>query len=325
MSEPDTGSALTPPASLLAAAVSTAEWTAALSILRDYTTLQGTAELQPHTIWSGFDLGAWGRRVRGVHNKGLLSRAQIAELEALPGWTWKYNLKTLPWDTGIAALRDYAVHYGLAVVPRKTVWKGLELDEWVARVPKCTHRASSPPTVPTSSAHFPGGCGSRTTGTSSQQTPSPHTSGNHLSRSNNGDETEPDRPTTHSGRPPTTTEPSSTVGAADTHTSSPSRPRRSPTPARQQQGEDSQMGNWMSTGISTRSQMRPRPIVHLITDNGDGYRLWCTGSRAIESPAQTENWRHCDECKKLAVENYEAEILGESEVGRYATFLPGQT
>ncbi|WP_336873452.1 hypothetical protein [Rhodococcus qingshengii] len=85
------------------------------------------------------------------------------------------------------------------------------------------------------------------------------------------------------------------------------------------------MGNWMSTGISTRSQMRPRPIVHLITDNGDGYRLWCTGSRAIESPAQTENWRHCDECKKLAVENYEAEILGESEVGRYATFLPGQT
>ncbi|MDE8649037.1 Helicase associated domain protein [Rhodococcus qingshengii] len=136
MSEPDTGSALTPPASLLAAAVSTAEWTAALAILRDYTTLQGTAELQTHTTWSGFDLGAWGRRVRGVHNKGLLSYAQIAELEALPGWTWKYNLKTLPWGTGIAALRDYAAHYGLAVVPRKTIWKGLELDEWVARVRK---------------------------------------------------------------------------------------------------------------------------------------------------------------------------------------------
>ena len=64
------------------------DWAAAMTALRTYAAREGNARV-PSTHREGdLHLGRWVVKRRAERNAGRLAAARIAELEALPGWSW---------------------------------------------------------------------------------------------------------------------------------------------------------------------------------------------------------------------------------------------
>lgn len=65
-----------------------ARWEQGIALLKDFIGVEGNARVPQKFVAGEFRLGSWVNTRRLDHRAGRLSSEQIAELEALPGWTW---------------------------------------------------------------------------------------------------------------------------------------------------------------------------------------------------------------------------------------------
>jgi hypothetical protein len=80
--------------------------------------------------WKDQPVGRWVRAQR--QRKDRLNDAQIAALEALPGWCW--DEEAARWEQGFRGLSRWAAEYGHANPPRGTAGVGLaRLAQWAAQ------------------------------------------------------------------------------------------------------------------------------------------------------------------------------------------------
>jgi hypothetical protein len=77
---------------------------------------------------SGFLLGQWSSVKRMQFKKGKLADSRIAELEAIPGWTWDKN--DAQWQQGYESLLKWVKVNGSAHVPVASVVEGFKLGWW---------------------------------------------------------------------------------------------------------------------------------------------------------------------------------------------------
>ena len=97
-----------------------AQWLTGLAAVRAYVAENGHARV-PYSYVSpdGHRTGQWVTTRRRDYADGKLSADQIAELEAIPVWSW--NSRVDNWLIGLAAVRAYAAENGHARVPRRYV------------------------------------------------------------------------------------------------------------------------------------------------------------------------------------------------------------
>ena len=88
------------------------------------------ASVRRETRFDEFPLGKWIQRCREEYRVGTMSADRVAELEALPGWSWG---RLQHWNIGLGLLRRYIAETGHACPPAKTVIDGYSLGEWVNR------------------------------------------------------------------------------------------------------------------------------------------------------------------------------------------------
>lgn len=105
-------------------------WEAGLEALRLYVTEHGSAQdLDRDCDYRGFRLGQWVQRYREDGRAGGLTTAQVAVLEAIPGWRWSADIDR--WERGLSLLQSYAAKNGHAAPPQKVVVDGFALGMWV--------------------------------------------------------------------------------------------------------------------------------------------------------------------------------------------------
>ncbi|QXC46684.1 MULTISPECIES: DEAD/DEAH box helicase [Rhodococcus erythropolis group] len=109
---------------------------AGMAVLRRYVTEYGTANMPANTVFEGIKLGSWVTDRRKNYRQGQLSPRRIADLEALPGWTW--NEAADRWSATFDVLQKYVAEHGSADVPRRAAVDGVRLGQWVSR--QRTHR-----------------------------------------------------------------------------------------------------------------------------------------------------------------------------------------
>lgn len=100
--------------------------------LRIYSAEYGHTRVpQPYTAPSGFALGVWVGNRRRDCRLGTLRADRIADLDALPGWTW--TARDHSWERGLAGLRQFIRENGHSRVPRTHVTQNhLKLGAWVS-------------------------------------------------------------------------------------------------------------------------------------------------------------------------------------------------
>lgn len=64
------------------------KWQAALAALHNFVAREGHAVVPASHLEGTLALGGWVSRRRGEYNAGRLDPSRVAELQALPGWTW---------------------------------------------------------------------------------------------------------------------------------------------------------------------------------------------------------------------------------------------
>ncbi|BCI84204.1 putative helicase [Mycolicibacterium sp. TY66] len=113
--------------------IETARWdhgiAAATAWIAEHHTL---ASVQRDTRLADYPLGQWLHRCREDFRAGTLLADRVAELEALPGWSWGRHHDS--WEEGLRVLRAYLAETGHACPPQKTVFDGHPIGWWV------THR-----------------------------------------------------------------------------------------------------------------------------------------------------------------------------------------
>ncbi|MBT2269595.1 helicase associated domain-containing protein, partial [Rhodococcus erythropolis] len=109
---------------------------AGMAVLRRYVTEYGTANMPANTVFEGIKLGSWVTDRRKNYRQGQLALSRIADLEALPGWTW--NEAADRWSATFDVLQKYVAEHGSADVPRRAAVDGVRLGQWVSR--QRTHR-----------------------------------------------------------------------------------------------------------------------------------------------------------------------------------------
>ena len=107
-----------------------AAWKAAHARLVRYVEETGDARVPNDLDLSGFKLGSWVSRQRGLRRKGQLSEERARRLESLAGWVW--NPDDADWDDGYAHLLRFVQHERDSRVP----WtyrddNGYRLGDWV--------------------------------------------------------------------------------------------------------------------------------------------------------------------------------------------------
>ncbi len=90
---------------------------------------RGARRVAAKHVEGGLRLGPWVRNRRATTGAGRLDPARVAELEALPGWTW--DPYGDDWAAGLAALRAFVAREGHARVPQRHVEGGFRLGSWV--------------------------------------------------------------------------------------------------------------------------------------------------------------------------------------------------
>ena len=108
-----------------------ARWVEAMSELSAFA--ESHAHVRPSKDYvseSGFGLGTWVDGCRQRYRRGQLAADQVAELEAINGWTW--DPRESDWQEGLYHLRAYAEQTGHSQPPSKFVSDdGFRLGGWV--------------------------------------------------------------------------------------------------------------------------------------------------------------------------------------------------
>ncbi len=105
-------------------------WAVGLAALGAFVAREGHARVPAVHVEGGFRLGIWASHQRGQRRRGALEPARIAELEAIPGWSWEPTAED--WAAALAALRAMAARDGRLRVPRGHVEGDIQLGSWVS-------------------------------------------------------------------------------------------------------------------------------------------------------------------------------------------------
>ncbi len=106
------------------------DWALGLAALRIFVAREGHARVPPRLVEGGFRIGSWTTSRRAERRRGALDVSRVAELEAIPGWSW--NPLGDDWATGLAALRDFVIREGHARVPGGRIESDVRLRSWVS-------------------------------------------------------------------------------------------------------------------------------------------------------------------------------------------------
>ncbi|MEY9937668.1 superfamily II DNA or RNA helicase [Streptacidiphilus sp. MAP5-52] len=109
-------------------------WPVGLRALRAHAAHHGTvAGITPSQLApDGYPVGRWLHSCRTRYRRGHLTSAQVAELEALPGWRW--NAHQDLWPVALAALRAFNQEHGATPIPHDCVTSdGFDLGSWAVR------------------------------------------------------------------------------------------------------------------------------------------------------------------------------------------------
>ena len=90
---------------------------------------EGHARVPVDHVENGFALGMWVSARRGEHRRARLAPERVADLERLPGWTWRPREDH---RAGLEALLRYVAREGHARVPVRHLEDGFRLGAWVA-------------------------------------------------------------------------------------------------------------------------------------------------------------------------------------------------
>jgi superfamily II DNA or RNA helicase len=103
------------------------DWNTAMAALRAFAVREGHTRIPRGHIEGGVTLGSWVISHRS--RRGRLDPARVAELEAVPGWTW--DPQGDDWEAAVIALRAFVAREGHARVPGDHVEGELRLGRWV--------------------------------------------------------------------------------------------------------------------------------------------------------------------------------------------------
>jgi hypothetical protein len=109
----------------------TANFEHKFGLLLQFIEREGNARVPQSHVESGLKLGTWVNRQYRDYKSGKLEAERVAQLEALPGWTWA--ARQADWEEGFAALNIFVEREGHARVPQSHVESGLKLGAWVSR------------------------------------------------------------------------------------------------------------------------------------------------------------------------------------------------
>lgn len=112
--------------------VSDEQWDVGIRELRTFVTEHGHTRVRAGLVTTGgYSLGKWVSHKRTAYRAGTLSTDRVAELEAMPGWTW--SSPDQQWDAGITELRAYVAERGHARVPSSfATTTGYKLGAWAS-------------------------------------------------------------------------------------------------------------------------------------------------------------------------------------------------
>ncbi len=112
-------------------------WEVGFRRLTEYVEQRADARVPTsHVAPSGYKLGPWIDRQRGLWLSGRLDQGRALRLSSLPGWSWERKTiaqrQSLEWDDAFGRLVDYVSREGHAMVPRRheTV-DGFRIGSWV--------------------------------------------------------------------------------------------------------------------------------------------------------------------------------------------------
>ncbi len=116
----------------------TDDWVAGMAAMRVFVAREGHARVPGDHVEGDLRLGSLlherrgdrKRARRGDRMRGRLDPAMVAELEALPGWSW--DPLADDWTAAVVALRAFVAREGHARVPYGWVEGDLRLGQWVA-------------------------------------------------------------------------------------------------------------------------------------------------------------------------------------------------
>ena len=117
-----------------------ADWEAGFSHLERFATREGHTRIpQRAASRTATGSGRGSRRSAPATARGRLSGgAELARLEALPGWVW--NPLDANWEAGFSHLERFATREGHTRVPASCVEDGYRLGQWV-KTQRVTYRA----------------------------------------------------------------------------------------------------------------------------------------------------------------------------------------
>jgi superfamily II DNA or RNA helicase len=105
------------------------KWEERLGLLNKFVEREGHARVPSNSVENGYRLGRWVIEQRGDHALGRLTLDRVAQLEALPGWSW--DALAAKWGEGFGHLRRFAQREGHTRVPASNVEDGYRLGNWV--------------------------------------------------------------------------------------------------------------------------------------------------------------------------------------------------
>lgn len=112
-------------------------WEEGFRLVLDYVAEKGDARVPTTYVTpSGYKLGAWIDRQRGLRLENKLDQSRESRLDSLPNWSWARRRiaprKSIDWDEAFSRLADYASREGNAMVPRRyEMSDGFCLGIWV--------------------------------------------------------------------------------------------------------------------------------------------------------------------------------------------------
>lgn len=103
-----------------------------LRALRTFADREGHTRVPGDHVEGRHGLGTWVEKQRSGYRHERLKPSEIAELEAMPGWSWT------PFDDAFEeryrALREFIAHNGHARVPRSRSSASIQLATWVSNL-----------------------------------------------------------------------------------------------------------------------------------------------------------------------------------------------
>ena len=104
------------------------QWESRLSLLCRFIEREGHARVPAGHTEEGVPLGTWVSKRRDEYARGCLSPSRIAQLEALPGWSW--DPLGDDWEAKYAVLLHFVEREGHARVPLRHVEDGIRIGAW---------------------------------------------------------------------------------------------------------------------------------------------------------------------------------------------------